>query len=93
MTVDAKIKPKELVNKFDISNIVENYLTTKLTTFATKAELKAEQDKILKLQAFDSSYFHDKFFLVMMVFKICLFINQHLIHQLKKTMALIMFLV
>ena len=27
---------------------------------ATKAELKAEQDEIIKLQAFDSSCFHDK---------------------------------
>ena len=32
-------------------------LIKKVATVATKAELKAEQDKIKKLQAFDSSYF------------------------------------
>ena len=34
----------------------------KLTTLATKAELKAEQDKMVKLQAFNSSYFNQKNF-------------------------------
>ena len=38
--LDAKIKQKELVNKSD--------LNTKLVTLATKAELKTEQDKIIK---------------------------------------------
>ena len=33
-------------------------MNTKLAPLATKVELKAEQDKIMKLQAFDSSYFH-----------------------------------
>ena len=37
-------------------------LNTKLVTLTTKAELKAEQDKIVKLQAFDWSYFHGKNF-------------------------------
>ena len=46
---------------------------------ATKAELKVEQDKIVKLEAFDSSYFHCKSFFGDAVFKLCLFINQHLI--------------
>ena len=32
----------------------------KVATFATKAELKTEQDKIIKLQAFDSSYSRGK---------------------------------
>ena len=31
-----------------------------MATIATEKELKAEQDKIVKLQAFDSSYFHAK---------------------------------
>ena len=35
-------------------------LNTKLATLATKAELKAEQDKIMKLQGFDSHYFRSK---------------------------------
>ena len=32
----------------------------RVATLAKKAELKAEQDKITKLQAFDSSYFQGK---------------------------------
>ena len=47
--LDAKIKQKELVDKPG--------LNTKLTTIATKAELKAEQDKTIKLQTYDLSYF------------------------------------
>ena len=35
-------------------------LNEKIATLATKADLKAEQGKIKKLQAFDSSYFRDK---------------------------------
>ena len=42
--LDAKIKQKELANKFDISNLVKNS-----DLLATKAELKAKQDKIVKL--------------------------------------------
>ena len=49
-TLDGKIKQKELVNKC-ISDLVKHSgLNTKLATLATKTELKAEQDKILKLQ-------------------------------------------
>ena len=77
---DARIKQKELGSKSNIFYLV-NYsdLNTKLTTLATKAELKAAQNKTLKLAAFYLSYFRNKFFLVMMVFKIYFFINQHLI--------------
>ena len=61
--LDAKIKQKELANKSDISNIVENFdLNAKLTSLATKAGLKAEQDKIVNLQIFDLSYFLGKNF-------------------------------
>ena len=35
-------------------------LDKKVTAIATKAESKAEQDKIMKVQAFDFSYFCDK---------------------------------
>ena len=34
----------------------------KLAILATKAELKTEQDKIVKLEVFDSSYFLGKTF-------------------------------
>ena len=45
----ANIKQKELLHKSNISNLVKNPdLNTKLATLATRAELKAEQDKIVK---------------------------------------------
>ena len=45
----ANIKQKELLHKSNISNLVKNSdLNTKLATLATRAELKAEQDKIVK---------------------------------------------
>ena len=46
------IKQKKLVNKSDISDLVKNSdLNTKLAILAVEAELKAEQDKIVKLKA------------------------------------------
>ena len=47
--VANNIKSKELVYKSPISGFINNA--------DLKAELKAEQDKIIKLQAFDSSDF------------------------------------
>ena len=62
------MKQKELVDKYDIPNLIKNSdLNTKLVTLATKPELKAEKDKNSKLQVIDSSYFHGKNFLVMML--------------------------
>ena len=56
-----KIKQKELVSKSVIAGFINNAdLDKKVGTLATKAELKAEQDKIAKLKAFDSSYFRGK---------------------------------
>ena len=56
--LDAKIKEKGLLNKSNISNLIKNFdLNKKLATSATKAELKAEQDKIVKMQTHDLSYF------------------------------------
>ena len=79
--LDTKLlKKSRLVDKYDICNLVKiSDLNTKLARLATKAELKAEQDKIVKLQAFDSHYFRGENVLVIMVFKICWFINKHLI--------------
>ena len=34
-----------------------SHIYAKLSTLATKAELKGEQDKVVKLETFDSSYF------------------------------------
>ena len=56
--LDAKIKAKKLVNKFNTSWFINNTdLDEKIKTLATKAELKAEQDKKVKLQKYDSSIF------------------------------------
>ena len=55
--LDDKIKTKGLVDKCKISNLIKKSdLNTKLATLITKAELKAEQDKIVKLQTFDSKW-------------------------------------
>ena len=54
-------KQKQLVGKSDIAGLINNSnLNKKEATLVTKAELKAEQDKITKLEAFDSSYFCGK---------------------------------
>ena len=59
----CKEKPKKLVNKSDISNLVKSSdLNTKFSTLATKAELKADQDKIVKLETRDSNFFLAKYF-------------------------------
>ena len=71
--LDSKLKQIKLVSEFNISD-----LSTKLATLKAKAELKEEQCQILKLQMHDLSHFLCKIFLVMMVSRICLFINQHL---------------
>ena len=56
-----KIKEKGLVDKSNISGFIKDLdLDKKIATLATKAELKSEQDKIAKLEAFVSSYFHGK---------------------------------
>ena len=57
----AKIKDKSLVDKSALSGFTKNAdLNKKDTTLATKAKLKTEKDKIITLQAFDSSYFCGK---------------------------------
>ena len=78
--LDIKIKQKELVNKSDISNLVKDSdLNQKLAILETKAELKAEQNKIAKLKTHDWSYSLGKSFLVIIVFRTRLFISQQLI--------------
>ena len=59
--LDAKTKWKGLVDKSDTSNLVTiSDLYAKIWTLSTKPELKAEQDKIVKLKTYDLSYFLDK---------------------------------
>ena len=61
---DNKIKEKELVKRSDVSGFINNSDLDKkiarLAAIAAKAELKAEQDKIVKRYTFDSSYFQGK---------------------------------
>ena len=55
--LDEKIKEKELIDKSNISNLIKNSdFNRKLKTLATKAELKVEQEKIVKMQTYDWSY-------------------------------------
>ena len=69
--LNTKIKEKGLVNKSDISRLVKKIdLNTNLTILATKADLKTEQGKIVKLSAFRLNYFLVKNFLVMLAFKL-----------------------
>ena len=59
--LDAKIKEQVLVEKSDISGFIDNSdLNKKLATLATKAGLKTEPDKIVKIQTLGSSYFCGK---------------------------------
>ena len=56
-----KDKRKKIVDYSDISSLVKNScLNTNLSTLTTKEESKVQKDKIVKLQVFDSSYFHGK---------------------------------
>ena len=49
------------MNEADISKFIDKSdLDKKIAALATKATLKREQDKIVKLQAFRSNYFHGK---------------------------------
>ena len=73
------IRQNEIVKKADISNLVKD-LNTKLAILATKAELKAEKEKIVKLKRLIQFISIVKRFLVIMVLKICLFTNHYLIH-------------
>ena len=57
-TLDVKVKEKELVDKSIFFNLVKNLINTKLKTLA----IKAEQDKIVKMQTHDLSYFLGKYF-------------------------------
>ena len=51
-----RTKQKELVDKSAIASSIKNAdLNKKVLKVGTKAELKAEQDKMTQLQAFDSS--------------------------------------
>ena len=54
----AKLKQANLASKNDIYEFINSSdLYKKIETWTAKAELKAEKDKIEKLQTYDSSIF------------------------------------
>ena len=56
-------KKRKIVNESHISRFINNTdLDERITKIATTAELKAEQDKITKLQTYNFSYFLGKNF-------------------------------
>ena len=79
--LDARIKQKELVGKSE--------LNTKLTTLATKGELKVQQDIVVKMKTYDLSYFLGKSFFGDDGFQNT-FVYQPTLELKKKTRALIM---
>ena len=60
----------KLINLIFLDFVDDSGLGKKMTILATKSESKADQDKIVKLKAFNSSYFYSIFFLTGMFFKI-----------------------
>ena len=62
---DAKLKQRNLATN--------SYLS------AVEQHANKNKERIEKLQVFDSSYFLVIFVLLMMIFKICSFISQHLV--------------
>ena len=52
----------ELINLIFLDFVDDSGLGKKMTILATKSESKADQDKIVKLKAFNSSYFYSFFF-------------------------------
>ena len=57
-TLDAKLKQKELVDKYAIAGFLNNAdLNTSVLTLGTKVELKAEHDKMAKFETYDLDHF------------------------------------
>ena len=62
-TLNVKIKQKGLVDKSAISGFINNAdLNKKVATLAAKAELNAEEDKVIKLKTYDLIHFLGKIF-------------------------------
>ena len=54
--LDKNYKKKGLLDKFHISGFIDNSdLDKRISSLATKAEQKSDQDKVIKLEAFNSS--------------------------------------
>ena len=54
--LDKNQKKKGLLDKFHISGFIDNPdLDKRISSLATEAEQKSDQDKVIKLEAFNSS--------------------------------------
>ena len=63
--LDAKITVKKLVNESGLNGKIKTLATKKdIKKSATKAKLKAEQDKVVKLQTYDLSLFIDQSYFI-----------------------------
>ena len=83
--LDAKIKEKEFVNKYDISALMKSSgWEKKIVTLVTRSELNTEQDGIEERKHLIQMFLYIRTILVMMVFKISLIISQHLACIVKK---------
>ena len=67
-----------LINFIDKKSKQANLVTNSNVNVASECS-NNEKQRIAKLYTFHLSYFLAKIFLVIMVFKMCLFINRHLI--------------
>lgn len=60
--LSGKIKEKGLIDKSDISEFIDDSdKDKKIAALATKGELKTNQDKVMKLKAFDSTQIRGKY--------------------------------
>ena len=60
--LSGKIKEKGLIDKSDISEFIDDSdKNKKIAALATKGELKANRDKVMKFKAFDSSHIRGKY--------------------------------
>ena len=63
---DKKITAKKLVNESGLNEKIKTAIKEERNQLARKAELKAEQDKIVKIQTYDLSLFIGQSYLLRM---------------------------
>ena len=56
-TLDAKITQKKLINESNLNKKIKALTTREEIKTATKSELKANLDKLVKFQTYDLSHF------------------------------------
>ena len=71
--LDQKVTSKKLVNKSDLNEKIKRLETKEeIQKLVTTAEIKAEQHKIVKIQAYDLSLFIGQSYFVNDVAQLCL---------------------